>query len=85
MSGYLTSKLIQPNNLNSHCSFINKCVGVRNIRPFVALIFSAFALSVELFLLTIYYYLTFDPLLQAGEDYQTNSYTSWAVLVSLLV
>jgi len=51
----------------------------------VALIFSAFALSVELSLLTVYYYLTFDPLLQVGEDYQTNSYTSWALFVSLLV
>lgn len=85
MSGYLTSKGIKPNKSHSHCSFINNCVGVRNIRPFVALIFSAFALSVELFLLTVYYYLTFDPLLQAGVDYETNRYTSWALLASLLV
>ena len=85
MSGYLTSKLIQSNKSYSHCSFINNCVGVRNIRPFVGLIFSAFALSVELSLLTLYYYLTFDPLLQPGLDYTTNPITSWALLLSLLV
>jgi hypothetical protein len=49
------------------------------------MVFSAFALSLEIFLLTIFYYLTFDPILQEGVDYQKNSYTSWALFFSLLV
>ena len=48
------------------------------------MVFSAFALSIELFLLTIYYYLTHEPQILDGEVYQINRLTTKVIIAGLI-